>query len=64
MSPEGYLVYLERRHADLEKELSQERHRSGYNDLELAMLRRKKLQSKDEMARVRARRLTLTLAQR
>ncbi len=64
MSLEGYLVDLERRHADLEKELSQERHRTGYNDLELAMLRQKKLQVKDEMARVRARHLTLALAQR
>ncbi len=64
MSPEGYLVDLERRHAELEKDLSQERHRTGYNDLELAMLRRKKLKVKDEMARVRARPLTPTLAQR
>ncbi len=64
MSPEGYLVELERRHEELEKELSQERHRSGYNDLELAAVRRKKLQIKDEMARMRARHLTLTLAQR
>ncbi len=64
MSPEGYLVELEHRHADLEKELSQERHRSRYNDLELAGIRRKKLRIKDEMARVRARHPALTLAQR
>ncbi len=52
MSQEG-LVELERRHALLEKELREHRHRSGWNDLDLAGLKRKKLQIKHEIARLR-----------
>lgn len=53
MPHEGYLVELERRHAQLKKELREDRHRSGWNDLDLAGLRRKKLWIKDEIARLR-----------
>ncbi len=53
MSQEGYLVALERQHEQLKKELSQERNRSPWNDLELAAIKRKKLQIKDEIAAAR-----------
>ncbi len=53
MSQEGYLVALERQHEQLKKELSKERNRSPWNDLELAAIKRKKLQIKDEIAAAR-----------
>ncbi|PWB84036.1 MAG: DUF465 domain-containing protein [Methylocystaceae bacterium] len=53
MSLQGHLVELERRHEALEKEIEQELHHRRRDELKLHELKRKKLQLKDEIARLR-----------
>ena len=54
MSMQSHLAELERRHQALEKELAEALAHPSANDLEIAQLKRRKLQVKDEIARLRA----------
>ncbi|WP_293866961.1 DUF465 domain-containing protein [uncultured Alsobacter sp.] len=53
MALQSHLVELERRHQALEKEIEQEMHHPSTDDLRLAELKRRKLQLKDEIERLR-----------
>ncbi|HEY8214830.1 MAG TPA: DUF465 domain-containing protein [Methylocystis sp.] len=53
MSIQGHLVELERRHEALKKEIEQESHRPRRDETKLHELKRKKLQLKDEIAKLR-----------
>jgi hypothetical protein len=53
MSLQGHLVELERRHEALKKEIDHEQHRPRLNETKLHELKRKKLQLKDEITRLR-----------
>ncbi len=53
MSLQGHVVELERRHEALEKEIEQERLRPSGNDMKLFELKKKKLQIKDEISKLR-----------
>lgn len=54
MSHDANLVELEQQHHALEREIEEELAHPGYDDLHVAELKRRKLQLKDEIARVRA----------
>jgi hypothetical protein len=54
MSIESHLAELERRHAALEAELHEAMTHPAVDQLELASLKRRKLQLKDEISRVKA----------
>ena len=53
MSVESHLAELERRHLALKKELEDAKSHPGVDDLQLADLKRRKLQVKDQIARLR-----------
>lgn len=53
MSLQGHLVELERRHEALKKEIQQEQQHPRSDESRLAELKRKKLQLKDQIARLR-----------
>jgi hypothetical protein len=53
MSLQGHVVELERRHEALEKEIEQERMRPLRDDIKLFELKKKKLQIKDELCKLR-----------
>ncbi len=53
MSLQGHVVELERRHEALEKEIEQERLRPHRDDIRLFELKKKKLQIKDELCKLR-----------
>ena len=53
MALQSHLAELERRHQALEKEIEKEGVQPGHDDLRLAELKRKKLQLKDEIERLR-----------
>lgn len=53
MALQSHLAELERRHEALEKEIEQELVHPGADDLKLASLKRKKLQLKDQIERIR-----------
>jgi hypothetical protein len=53
MALQSHLAELERRHQALEKEIEKEVVQPGHDDLKLAELKRKKLQLKDEIERLR-----------
>jgi hypothetical protein len=53
MAMESHLAELERRHQALEKELEEAIHHPGADPLELADLKKRKLQLKDEISRLR-----------
>ena len=53
MPTEPHLAALERRHADLEKQIADASARLGADNLEVTELKRRKLQLKDEIARLR-----------
>ncbi len=54
MTVENHLAELERKHAALKKELEDALSHPSSDDAELAELKRKKLQLKDEIARLKA----------
>ncbi len=54
MSTESHLAELERRHQALEQELEDAMAHPGADDLELTELKRRKLQVKDEIARLKS----------
>lgn len=53
MSLQGHLVELERRHEALEKEIEQELNHRRRDEIRLHELKRKKLQLKDEIVKLR-----------
>jgi len=53
MSMQTHLAELERRHQALEAEISEARAHPSTDDLTIAELKRRKLQVKDEIARLR-----------
>jgi hypothetical protein len=53
MSLQGHLVELQRRHEALEKEIEQEQHHPQFDELKVHELKRKKLQIKDEIVKLR-----------
>ena len=53
MSIQTHLAELERRHQALEQELSEAQLHPSCDDLKIAELKRRKLQVKDEIARLR-----------
>jgi hypothetical protein len=53
MSVESHLAELERRHEALKREIHEAQSHPGYDELEIAALKRRKLQIKDEIAQLR-----------
>ena len=53
MSVESHLAELERRHLALKKELEDAKSHPGTDDFRLADLKRRKLQVKDQIARLK-----------
>ncbi len=52
MSLQGHIVELQRRHEALEKEIEKEQIHPNANDVKIVELKRKKLQIKDELAKL------------
>jgi hypothetical protein len=55
MTVESHLAELERRHQALEKQIEDAMSHPGMDQLELTQLKRRKLQLKDEIARLKER---------
>ena len=53
MSVESHLAELERRHEALKREIQEAQTHPGADDLEVAALKRRKLQIKDEIAKLK-----------
>ena len=53
MSVESHLAELERRHEALKREIQEARTHPGADDFEIAALKRRKLQIKDEIAQLK-----------
>ena len=53
MTTEGHIAALERRHKDLERQIDDEMTHLAQDDLMIAALKRKKLEIKDELTRLR-----------
>ncbi|AXS41833.1 DUF465 domain-containing protein [Breoghania sp. L-A4] len=54
MSLQSHLLQLERRHADLDREIEKAMAHPSTDTLEIAKLKRTKLQLKDELERLKA----------
>lgn len=54
MSSESHLNQLERRHADLERQINQAMNHPSADPLELSDLKRRKLRLKDEITKMKA----------
>jgi len=52
MTTEGHIESLERRHRELETRIQDEMSHPSHDDLFIAALKRKKLEIKDELARM------------
>jgi hypothetical protein len=52
MTTEGHIAALERRHQDLDRQIEAEMQHPTRDDLLIASLKRKKLELKDELARL------------
>lgn len=52
MTTEGHIAALERRHLELDRQIEQEMQHLSHDDLLIAALKRKKLEVKDELARL------------
>jgi hypothetical protein len=53
MTTEGHLESLNRRHRELDRQIEMERNRPSRDDLYVAALKRKKLEIKDELTRLK-----------
>jgi hypothetical protein len=53
MSLQGHIHELQRRHEAIDKEIEEERHHRLYDELKILELKRKKLQIKDEITKLR-----------
>lgn len=54
MTTESHIAALERRHRELDRQISDQLTHVSYDDLEIAALKRKKLEVKDELARLQS----------
>lgn len=54
MTTESHIAALERRHRELDQQIEDELTHISYDDLMIASLKRKKLEIKDELARLRS----------
>lgn len=54
MTTEGHIAALERRHAELERQIDDEMTHLSHDDLTIAALKRKKLEIKDELRRLQS----------
>jgi len=54
MTTEGHIAALERRHRELERQIDDETTHISHDDMMIAALKRKKLEIKDELTRLRA----------
>ena len=54
MTTEGHIAALERRHAELERQIDDEMTHLSHDDLIIAALKRKKLEIKDELRRLKS----------
>jgi hypothetical protein len=61
MPLESHLAELERRHAALDRDIAQEWARPGADEIKLAELKRRKLQLKDEIAKLKSECQTETI---
>ena len=52
MTTEGHIAALERRHQELDRQIETEMGHLSHDDLLIAALKRKKLEVKDELARM------------
>jgi hypothetical protein len=59
MSVESHLAELERRHEALKREIQEALTHPGYDEFEVAALKRRKLQIKDEIAQLKHNQETL-----
>jgi hypothetical protein len=55
MTTESHIAALERRHRELDRQIEEELGHAAYDDLQIAVLKRKKLEVKDELAKLQAR---------
>ncbi|HEY8595505.1 MAG TPA: DUF465 domain-containing protein [Devosiaceae bacterium] len=55
MNTEGHIEALERRHRELDEQIEQELLHPSHDDLYVAALKRKKLEVKDELAKLETR---------
>ncbi len=55
MTTESHIAALERRHRELDRQIEEELGHAAYDDLQIAALKRKKLEVKDELAKLQAR---------
>lgn len=62
MTRENHLAVLEQRHDALDKEIAQEMLHPAADELKLAEMKRRKLQLKDEIAKLRSDEPTATVA--
>jgi len=54
MTTEGHIAALERRHRELDRQIEEELAHASYDDLEIAALKRKKLEVKDHLMRLQS----------
>jgi hypothetical protein len=54
MTTESHIAALERRHRELDQQIEEELTHISHDDLYVSALKRKKLEIKDELARLRA----------
>ena len=54
MTTEAHIAALERRHRELDRQIEDEMGHVSHDDLLVAALKRKKLEIKDELARLRS----------
>ena len=52
MTTEGHIAALERRHQELDRQIETELQHVSHDDMLIAALKRKKLEVKDELARL------------
>ena len=52
MTTEGHIAALERRHKELERQIDDELSHLSHDDMIIAALKRKKLEIKDELAKL------------
>ena len=52
MTTEGHIAALQRRHTELETQLEEELQHKSQNDLLIAAIKRRKLEVKDELAKL------------
>lgn len=53
MTAENHMAALQRRHRELERQIANEMTHKSYNDLLVASLKRRKLEVKDELEKLR-----------